>query len=698
MVHAALGGVTTLAISQAEYMKLGFGRFIRKQSTTVKDRHQFQETGVELTCKHTVLHNYVRTPHDKAMIMQAVANNKVLGEVMSLTNDQIAMVVDVVQLVEVPRGECVIRKGEWGTAFFIVQEGDLEIQVGGHIPDLHVRRGDSFGELALLYNMPRKATVEALMDSQVWVMAQSDLRAITQAANKMQLQEYATLLRSVSLLVENINESLFESLASVVEEVRLSKGDLLSARGSDVGCLFIIYDGEGVRLPETNEDGEEVVPEQIMHRGDYVGDAELVSNTAAKHSVQILTTTARALLLDHTSFSAVLDASRNVDKSAQPPAELFKRHVNRVLNQIRVLHVFGANVPDRQENMIMHRCDIAGCLGEGSFGFVFLLRERTTQKEFALKVVSKQRLKEEQQEQMLQNERRLHADVSSSSFVVRLHGCFEDSNFMCLLLDCAMGGELFDVYSDGNLWGSVPHAKFYCASVALGLSHLHEKRIVWRDLKLENCLIDAKGYIKLTDFGIAKQIIGKTYTVCGTTDYFAPETLRRSGHNRGADWWACGVLLFIMLAGRSPFDAPSVQQIYKNIIRGISKVRFPTSCPPAAKKTVLSLCQRNPEDRLPMQKGGIANLMQSAFFKDISADDLIEQKIEAPFIPPPPNYEKIASKKPSRTIDLDLSILRAMQDGFIDNLAPKPGRTSIVELPPGRSLWTSVTTSGPEPQ
>merc|ERR1712151_234582 len=133
--------------------------------------------------------------------------------------------------------------------------------------------------------------------------------------------------------------------------------------------------------------------------------------------------------------------------------------------------------------------------------------------------------------------------------------------------------------------------------------HMHSRRVIYRDLKLENCLLTLQGYLKLTDLGIGKVCVGKTYSVCGTADYFAPETLRQIGHNRAVDWWAAGVLLFIMLSGRSPFDAPEVPQIYKNIIKGMSKVAFPSPCPSDAKDVVRALCKKKPEDRLPMQKG-----------------------------------------------------------------------------------------------
>merc|ERR1712190_522770 len=158
-------------------------------------------------------------------------------------------------------------------------------------------------------------------------------------------------------------------------------------------------------------------------------------------------------------------------------------------------------------------------------------------------------------------------------------------------------------------------AKFYISCVSVGLQHLHLKRVVYRDLKLENCLLDELGYLKLTDMGIAKIVIGKTYTICGTADYFAPETLKQSGHNRAVDWWACGILLFIMASGQSPFDAPDVTQIYKNIIKGFKKDTYPQDFAVDLKDIIGGLCRKKPEERIPMGPSGLENLKRHPWFQ-----------------------------------------------------------------------------------
>merc|ERR1712190_497288 len=194
------------------------------------------------------------------------------------------------------------------------------------------------------------------------------------------------------------------------------------------------------------------------------------------------------------------------------------------------------------------------------------------------------------------------------------------------------------------------YARFYIGCVINALWHMHFKRVIYRDLKLENCLLDEMGYCKLTDFGIAKVVVGKTYTVCGTADYFAPETLKQVGHNRAADWWACGVLLFIMAAGRSPFDAPEVTQIYKNIIKGFSKVKFPANFPSDLTDVIKSLCRKKPEERVTMQKGGVDNLKMLPFFGSLRWEDLANRELEPPFVPQF-DESRIAGKALSRNIE-----------------------------------------------
>jgi len=254
---------------------------------------------------------------------------------------------------------------------------------------------------------------------------------------------------------------------------------------------------------------------------------------------------------------------------------------------------------------------------------------------------------------MVVNERNIQL-MLDCDFIVKLYRTYQDSNFLYFILEPILGGELFDIYNDNDLWGKIPEAKFYIACVTLGLQHMHTKRVVYRDLKLENCILEQGGYLKLTDMGIAKVVMGKTYTVCGTADYFAPETLRQCGHDRAVDWWAAGVLLFIMMTGRSPFDAPQVTQIYKNIMKGFSKVSFPTTVPSDCVEVIKSLCRKKPEERVAMQKGGVATLQEMGFFNSLSWNQLQSRFLDPPLVPPPFDVQQLTKKTLTRELDLDV--------------------------------------------
>lgn len=298
------------------------------------------------------------------------------------------------------------------------------------------------------------------------------------------------------------------------------------------------------------------------------------------------------------------------------------------------------------------KMEVLGALGEGSFGRVALMSNMRTGRMVAAKALSKEQIVTENLGPMVKNERNIMV-LLDSDFIVRLFQSFQDQECIYFMIEPVLCGELFDVYSDCGLYGNLEYAKFYIANIALGLEHMHDRHVIWRDLKLENCLLDDKGYVKLTDMGIAKVVIGKTYTVCGTADYFAPETLRQHGHNRAADWWACGVLLFIMGSGRSPFDAPEVQQIYKNIIKGFSKVKFPSEFPTEVVDVIKSLCRKVPEERITMQKGGVTNLKEMDFFRSIDWDAVEKRTAVAPYIPSKPNFEAIKRKKLSKPLVFD---------------------------------------------
>jgi len=270
-------------------------------------------------------------------------------------------------------------------------------------------------------------------------------------------------------------------------------------------------------------------------------------------------------------------------------------------------------------------------LGTGNFGRVFLAR---TSKGVihALKRYKKKKLITMKQSTQIKSETDILTAVDHP-FIVNLHKAFMDSKYIYMVLEYVPGGELFyHVRKYGRLMER--EVCFYASQVVLIFEYLHRFRVVYRDLKPENILIDEKGYLKLTDFGFAKVVCEKTYTMCGTPDYLAPEILLKKGYDQSVDWWALGILIFEMYHGSSPFsvDETSVNDIYKNIIKGhVDWKNY--SFTPHMNNLVRNLLKIDPNERLGCYDGGIKELKKHPWFTGIDWDVLYNKKYNPPYIP-----------------------------------------------------------------
>ena len=201
------------------------------------------------------------------------------------------------------------------------------------------------------------------------------------------------------------------------------------------------------------------------------------------------------------------------------------------------------------------------------------------------------------------------------------------------------GGELFSILSAMHFLVE-PVAVFYTACVTAAFEHLHDRQIAYRDLKPENLLLDAQGYLKVVDFGFAKEVKTKTWTLCGTPEYLAPEIIMNEGHNASADWWAVGILVYEMLMGASPFNPepeaqPEPMQIYQRILYGVlpKPKRAGPQLSAAATDLITELLVREPTERLGQGKAGVVAIKDHAFFAQLSWKHLEKRKLEAPFVP-----------------------------------------------------------------
>ncbi|SPO01096.1 probable cAMP-dependent protein kinase [Cephalotrichum gorgonifer] len=275
--------------------------------------------------------------------------------------------------------------------------------------------------------------------------------------------------------------------------------------------------------------------------------------------------------------------------------------------------------------------EILRTLGTGSFGRVHLVQSRHNTRFYAIKVLKKAQVVKMKQVEHTNDERKMLAEVKHP-FLITLWGTFQDSKNLYMVMDFVEGGELFSLLRKSGRFPN-PVAKFYAAEVTLALEYMHSKNIIYRDLKPENLLLDRHGHLKITDFGFAKRVPDKTWTLCGTPDYLAPEVVSNKGYNKSVDWWSLGILIYEMLCGYTPFwDGGSPMKIYENILRG--KVKYPEYMHPDARDLLERLVTADITKRLGNLYHGSADVKNHPWFSEVTWERLARKDIDAPYTPP----------------------------------------------------------------
>jgi serine/threonine protein kinase len=225
--------------------------------------------------------------------------------------------------------------------------------------------------------------------------------------------------------------------------------------------------------------------------------------------------------------------------------------------------------------------------------------------------------------------------------LIRLCKTYSDEHMLYFLLEPSLGGELYRILKaqTAPLHGQ---PEFYAACVVAAFDYLHNKNFIFRDLKPENLLVDAEGYVKLTDFGFCKEVKHKTWTMCGTPEYMAPEVIKNKGHGKGVDWWCLGILIYEIIVTHSPFFGKgSIMDLYQRIIMG--EYRIPSKVDPAAVNIISGLLQGKPHQRLGVVQGGASKIKSHAFFDSIDWTALHNRKLTPPHIPDKKKVESLAN-------------------------------------------------------
>ncbi|KAI3385501.1 hypothetical protein SNEBB_003401 [Seison nebaliae] len=273
-------------------------------------------------------------------------------------------------------------------------------------------------------------------------------------------------------------------------------------------------------------------------------------------------------------------------------------------------------------------------LGMGGFGRVELVQLKTiSNRSYALKCLKKKHIVQTKQQEHVLSERKIMMNISHS-FIIKLYKTFRDNKYVYMLMESCLGGELWTILRDRGSFDDVT-VKFCIACVVEALNYLHNKCIIFRDLKPENLLLDSCGYIKMVDFGFAKKIPPgtKTWTFCGTPEYVSPEIILSKGHDKAADIWSIGILMYELFTGSPPFISSDPMKTYKLILRGIDFLDFPKKFPKHAKNLMKRLCRENALERIGYQKGGINDLRKHKWLQGFDWEALRSMTMTPPILP-----------------------------------------------------------------
>lgn len=291
-------------------------------------------------------------------------------------------------------------------------------------------------------------------------------------------------------------------------------------------------------------------------------------------------------------------------------------------------------VATRKRKVGLDDFNFLAVLGKGNFGKVMLAEEKKTNGLFAIKVLKKEFIIDNDEVESTRSEKRvfLAAARERHPFLLGLHSCFQTETRVYFVMEYVSGGDLMLHIQRKQF--SLRQAKFYASEVLLALEYFHANGIIYRDLKLDNILLTLDGHVKVADYGLCKEDMwygSTTSTFCGTPEFMAPEILLEQRYGRAVDWWAFGVLTYEMLLGQSPFRGDDEDEIFDAILE--DEPLYPITMPRDAVSILQKLLTRDPTRRLGSGKADAEEIKRHPFFKDVSFDDVLNKRIPPPYFP-----------------------------------------------------------------
>jgi len=496
-----------------------------------------------------------KTPEEIARIKAAVRANFLFQH---LNETQAQQVYDVMKRVPVKQGEVVIRQGDAGDWFYVVDAGEFSVTLSQADKQVEILKyttqggtNPCFGELALMYSKPRAATVTAAKDGVLWAMDRRSFRAILMKSSATSM---VRTLRSVDVL-KSMTVGQLQRLQDMLTEMTFSDGESVITQGEHSETFYVIVEGR-VRCTKREPTGPEIELMQLGE-GQYFGERALLTSAPRAANV-IAMGRLKCLHISKDAFEEVLGPLQNIindDRAAREKVAMQK--------QLQQETEGLASVARKDLEMV-------GLAVEIYHGQLVLVKHKQQGQEYSLKAISKAKAVEMSLQARVMTEKLLLSTlVTPSRFVPLALTSFLDESYLCIIFKARVVTEMNALIERAVF--SEAQARFYAGSLVLALEHLHTEGIVYRNLMPENISIDMHGYVQLMDLHFAIKLDDPpARDFCGLAHYLSPEQVSGQGHSLPVDFWALGVLIYEMVTGSGPWitgdpNADSEVAIYNRI-------------------------------------------------------------------------------------------------------------------------------------
>nr|XP_041631618.1 cGMP-dependent protein kinase 1 isoform X2 [Drosophila kikkawai] len=575
---------------------------------------------IEFIAKDEVTRNLIRT---------AIERNDFLNNLMDKERKE--MVINAMAPASYKKHSLIIREHEDGSEIYVSAEGQYDVIRAGQLVG-SFGPATVFGELAILYNAPRQATIKASTDARVWKIARETFRAIMQISGSKEREENLQFLRSAPFLQE-LDQSLLHKVVDLLQR-KFYETDTCIVREGELGNEFYIIRCGTVTIKKQDEQKlEQIVAKR--KRGDYFGEQALLNADVRQASVYADAPGTEVLVLDREAFISYLGTIKQLREKPSQRSDTSGRSSNKSLE-----------FDNEYSQVAISELKKIATLGCGAFGRVDLVSYN--QKALALKIIKKIEVVKQDQIEHVYNEKNVMNKCRHSPFIVELYRTYRNDKYVYFLMEACMGGDVWTVMSKRQYFDEKT-AKFIAGCVVEAFDYLHSHQFIYRDLKPENLMLGTDGYCKLVDFGFAKFVRQneKTNTFAGTPEYVAPEIILDRGHDRAVDYWALGILIFELLVGKTPFRGVNQIKIYQQILSGIDVIHMPSRIPKSAQHLVKHLCKQLPAERLGYQRKGIADIKRHSWFESLDWQQLKTKQLTSPIKRPLKSWSDLQYFGPS---------------------------------------------------